>query len=63
METHTLVWVKKIKWLKAEKISNEKNDSENQKNTIKVNLDGEIIHFDSNLLNIVTLMKMMILTI
>ena len=40
---------KKIKWLKAEKISNEKNDSENQKNTIKVNLDGEIIHFDSNL--------------
>ena len=49
METHTLVWVKKIKWLKAEKISNEKNDSENQKNTIKVNLDGEIIHFDSNL--------------
>ena len=44
METNTLVWIKKFNWLKAEKIQNE-----NDKNTISVKIDDEIIHIDKNL--------------
>ena len=44
METNTLVWIKKFNWLKAEKIQNE-----NDKNTITVKIDDEIIHIDKNL--------------